>query len=98
MKYFFLFILLVASPRLVEAQEQEVLVDVKIDKDTVLAGEVVRISFEVSGGSILEFTPPEFTGFQIIAGPNVSSSFSMINGKVDQSCLLYTSPSPRDRG
>ena len=55
-----------------------------MDKDTVLAGEVLRISFEVSGGSISEFTPPEFTGFQIIAGPNVSSSFSMINGKVDQ--------------
>ncbi len=48
------------------------------------AGENFRITWELNtNGS--EFVAPEITGFQVLSGPNQSSSFQMINGNVSQS-------------
>jgi hypothetical protein len=56
---------------------------VKVDKDTVFQDELITVEFlldNVSGN----FTAPDFSGFRIVSGPNTSSSFSMINGVVNQ--------------
>lgn len=63
---------------------QDIIVSTDVSADTILAGERLTITFKVKGGSISDFVPPEFTGFRILAGPNVSSSFSMLNGQVSQ--------------
>ncbi len=53
---------------------------VKIDRDTIGLDDVVKVEF------ILEnlkgkFTPPDFSGFRVVSGPNYYATFSMINGK-----------------
>lgn len=56
---------------------------VKVDKDTMYQDEVVKVEFlldNLTGN----FTAPDFVGFRVVSGPNISSSFSMINGEVSQ--------------
>ena len=56
---------------------------VKVDKDTVYQDEDIKVEFlldNLTGN----FKAPDFVGFRIVAGPNTSSSFSMINGEVSQ--------------
>ncbi len=52
--------------------------------DTVPLGERFEISFVLKNGQGDEFSPPDFIGFKIISGPNMSSSFSFMNGKSSQ--------------
>lgn len=47
------------------------------------AGENFRITWELNANGS-EFVAPEITGFQVLSGPNQSSSFQMINGNVSQ--------------
>jgi hypothetical protein len=56
---------------------------VKVDKDTVYLDEVLKVEFlldNLTGN----FRAPDFIGFRIVSGPNTSSSFSMVNGEVNQ--------------
>lgn len=63
---------------------QEVSFIVEMSTDTVLMGNYVQLKYSVENIQG-DFQAPEFNGFNIISGPNVSSQFSMINGKVTQS-------------
>lgn len=67
-----------------EMTAQEIKISTEISKDTILAGNKLSVSYIVNGGAITDFSPPDLSGFEILAGPNVSSSFSMINGEVSQ--------------
>jgi len=56
---------------------------VKIDKDTMYQDEVIKVEFlldNITGN----FKAPDFEGFRIVSGPNTSSSYSIINGEVNQ--------------
>lgn len=56
---------------------------VKVDKDTVYLDEILKVEFlldNLTGN----FKAPDFIGFRIVSGPNTSSSFSMVNGEVNQ--------------
>ncbi len=55
-----------------------------IDKDTIRMGETVIVEYSLENLTG-NFVQPDFSGLQLISGPNTSSSFSMINGKVTQS-------------
>jgi hypothetical protein len=50
-----------------------------VDRTTVAAGEIFEINFSINGNGE-RFAPPGFAGFQVVGGPNVSNSVSMING------------------
>lgn len=63
---------------------QDITVSTSVSKDTVLAGERITIIYKVEGGNISDFEAPDFSGVRVLAGPNVSSSFSMLNGNVSQ--------------
>lgn len=56
---------------------------VKVDKDTMYIDEVVKVEFHLDNITG-NFRAPDFSGFQVVSGPNTSSSFSMINGVVSQ--------------
>lgn len=56
---------------------------IKIDKDTLYTDEVVKIEFELNNLSG-QFIAPDFYGWKMISGPNISSSFIMVNGEVTQ--------------
>ena len=62
---------------------QEVSLKVEVSTDSILYGNYfeVRFTIENAGG---DFQAPDFDGFEVLSGPNTSSSFSMINGKVSQ--------------
>lgn len=56
---------------------------VKVNKDTIAKDEVVTVEFlldNLTGN----FQAPDFRGFQVVSGPNTSSSFRMMNGEVSQ--------------
>ncbi len=58
--------------------------EVQISNDTVLLGNYVEIEFTIKNGDG-KFVPPEFHGLRIIAGPNRASTYSIVNGVVNQS-------------
>lgn len=57
---------------------------VNLSNDTVLLGNYIEVEYTISNGDG-KFIPPLFAGLQLIAGPNKSSSYSVINGVVSQS-------------
>ncbi len=56
----------------------------KTNRDTILAGNVLEITFTVENLDG-KFQQPDLTDFIIVGGPNTSSSFSVINGKTESS-------------
>ncbi len=52
--------------------------------DTVPPDTRFEVSFVLKNGSGDNFEPPSFVGFKVLSGPNVSSSYSFINGKSSQ--------------
>ncbi len=53
---------------------------VKIDRDTIGLDDIVKVEFILENLKG-EFTPPDFSAFRVVSGPNFYSSYSMINGK-----------------
>lgn len=56
---------------------------VRINTDSLSKNDVLTVSFTLDN-LVGNFTPPSFDGFTVVSGPNVSSSYSMINGNVSQ--------------
>ena len=59
-----------------------------VDRNTVAAGDQFQVNFVLSDANGKNFTPPDFSGFQIIAGPMQSSNMSWVNGAFTQSITL----------
>ena len=64
---------------------QETSFTVSAQPDTLLIGNQLQVSFKLENGNSQDFTPPEFEGFTVVAGPNISSSMVMTNGAISQS-------------
>ncbi len=58
---------------------------VEINPSEVLMHNYFEVKFTLKNAKGRQFSPPNFQDFKVIAGPNQSSSFSMVNGTVDQS-------------
>lgn len=58
-----------------------------VSKNPVAAGEQFEVNFSVNG-NIEKFSPPDFRGFQVLGGPNQSSSLTSINGNTTMSMSL----------
>jgi len=56
-----------------------------VSKKNVRVGERFQVSFTLANGKGKEFDPPEFEGFQVLSGPNQSTSMNFINGNFSQS-------------
>jgi hypothetical protein len=65
------------------AVAQETVFRVELSTDSILAGNYLEVRFIIENGAG-DFEAPDFEGFDVLVGPNTSSSFSMINGKVSQ--------------
>ncbi len=82
MKYsFLLFIFLWVSMPLAFSQKFVALVD----KKEVGLNDVFQVSFRLENAQATKITPPSFESFQIVGGPNQSTSMQIINGQVSQS-------------
>jgi len=62
---------------------QDMSLKVEISSDSILIGNYLEVRFTIENGAG-DFEAPEFEGFDILSGPNTSSTFSMYNGKVSQ--------------
>jgi hypothetical protein len=51
----------------------------------VVKGGVFEVIFSIKNASGSDFTPPRFSGIDVIGGPNLQSSRTIINGEVSQS-------------
>lgn len=55
-----------------------------VNKTQVATGEVFEVTFSINGNAD-HFAPPNFSGFQVVAGPNVSTSMTSVNGNMTMS-------------
>ena len=76
---------------------QQVSLSVKVNKDTIAIDEVVVVEFRLDNLTG-NFKAPGFMGFQVVSGPNTSSSFRMINGEVSQNKSYSYVLVPVDKG
>ncbi|WP_285055737.1 BatD family protein [Pedobacter ginsengisoli] len=75
-KYYLLSVLLLWSAL---GSGQAIKVTASVSSGQVGTGEQFEITFSTNG-SPEAFDPPAFNGFQVVGGPNQSSSFSSVNG------------------
>src|SRR5476651_2729997 len=80
-KYSILLILLFCTG-VVFAQEPKF--TASVDKSEVGTGDRFEVTFSVNGNAE-RFTPPTLAGFEIVGGPNQSSSMQIINGSTSMS-------------
>lgn len=86
-------ILLICCFSFYKLSAQNEALKVEVSSDTILLGNYFEVKFilqNVDG----EFIAPQFPGLKIIAGPNRASSYSYINGTINQSSsyVYYLKP------
>lgn len=62
---------------------------VEVSSDSVLMDNYFTVTFTLENAEGLNFAPPAFDGFELVSGPNTSTSMSMINGEVTRK-VAYT--------
>ena len=80
------------------AAEGQVRFEASTNAKQVVEGSYFDITFTLYDGSGTQFTPPEFSDFVVISGPNRAVSTSMINGKVNREMSLSYTLQPRRKG
>ncbi|RZK79232.1 MAG: protein BatD [Pedobacter sp.] len=83
-KFFLIFMFMVCSVSVFAA---DIKVTASVRSTQVAVGEVFEVSFSVNA-DMQRFAPPTFNGFQVVGGPNQSSSFSSVNGSTTVSMSL----------
>ena len=63
---------------------QDAQFSVSISTDSLLMDNPLEVTFTLKNTDGKRFEAPQFEGFQIVGGPNQSSSFQMVNGDVSQ--------------
>lgn len=61
--------------------------NVQVSTTKPIVGVPFEIAFSINA-NIQDFTPPPFTNFQIVSGPNQSQSISFVNGNLSQSISI----------
>ncbi len=67
---------------------------VEVSNDSILLGNYTEVRFTIKNASVENFEAPNFEGFNIVSGPNQSSSMMINNGAVTQSITYsyYVAP------
>jgi len=71
---------------------------VAVSSDTILLGNYFELKFTIENAPANGFQAPDLHKFDIIGGPNTSSSMSIINGEVSQSSSYTYYLKPPDIG
>ena len=78
--------------------QQEANFRIEVSSDSILLGNYFEVKFILENATGSQFEPPSFEEFAIVGGPNQSSSFSMVNGKVSQNMSYSYYLEPLDIG
>jgi hypothetical protein len=65
--------------------QEEASFTAEINKTTIGVGKKIKVTFTLKDATGSQFEAPDFEGFEVLSGPNVSSSMSIMNGDVTQS-------------
>lgn len=81
------------------AQERPVKFTVEVSTDSILMGNYFEVRFVLENANGNDFEAPDFSDhFNVVGGPNFSSSFSMVNGGMTQSQTITYYLEPKDIG
>jgi|APTNR8051073442_1049403.scaffolds.fasta_scaffold01074_11 hypothetical protein len=89
---------LVCLAMMTASGQENVKFTVEVSTDSVLFGNYFQVKFSLENASGSEFRPPAFDEFEVMSGPNMSSSFSMSNGRITQSVAYTYYLKPREVG
>lgn len=78
-------------------QGQDSNLAIEVNRDTVLLGNTVKVKFTLENYEG-EFTSPSFDEFDILGGPNVATSVSIINGDMSKTESYSYILQPRETG
>ena len=80
-------------------QDKPVNFTVTVSTDSILMDNFFEVKFTVENADGKNFEAPDFSeNFNIVSGPNFSSSVSMLNGNVTQSMIITYYLQPKDIG
>jgi len=79
-------------------QAQDAKFSASVSTDSILMDNQFQVSFTLENEQGTEFEAPKFTDFDVLSGPNMSSSFSMMNGAVTQTMTYTYILRPKDIG
>jgi len=71
---------------------------VEVSTDSLLMGNYLEVTFTLKNAGGQNFRPPTFDGFQVVGGPNQSTSMTIVNGEVSQSISYSYYIEPTDIG
>jgi hypothetical protein len=74
------YILIISLLWSVQLYAQNAKLTASVSKNEVGTGEPFEVAFSINGNAD-GFTPPDFNGFQVVGGPNQSSSMESFNGR-----------------
>lgn len=78
--------------------QQEAKLTVEVSSDSILLGNYIEVKFTIENAAVTNFEAPNFDGFNIVSGPNQSSSMMISNGQVSQSVAYSYYIEPTDIG
>lgn len=78
--------------------QKEIKLTIEVSSDSVLLGNYLEVKFTIENAEVKNFEAPSFDGFNIISGPNQSSSMMINNGEVTQSVSYSYYLEPNDVG
>jgi hypothetical protein len=71
---------------------------VQVDAKKIIEGSYIEASFVLENGESLGFTPPSFKGFDVLSGPNQSTSMTIVNGRRSNKISLSYTLRPKKVG
>jgi len=80
------------------AQDKPVKFSVSVSTDSVLMDNYFEVKFTLENANGENFEAPAFDHFNVVSGPNFSTSMSMVNGDVTQSMTITYYLEPKDIG
>lgn len=81
----------------ITGKAQDARLIVEVSADTVLLGNYFELKFTIENAQG-RFEAPDLSAFQVMGGPNTSTSISMINGEVKRSAAYSFYLKPTDIG
>jgi len=69
-----------------------------VSKTTLALNDILEVYFRIENGQSRDIQYPSFEGFQIVGGPNASTSMQIVNGQVSQSNTYSFYLQPKSEG
>ncbi|MBT8219679.1 MAG: BatD family protein [Bacteroidia bacterium] len=97
MRILLLISFLIWSPSL-EAQDSDMRLELSASADTIYFGNAFKVEYKFVNGRFGRYATPELANFDLLAGPNRSSSMSIINGQRSSEEIISNYYRPQKTG